>query len=92
MALVKPQFKSAAEFSTSTGVPVGTAIPQVIARHSHPKARPETPEKVSAPATGIDYTALIAAEHQAHLAAAHLSYADLAAGGAGHGHDGEAGA
>jgi putative transposase len=73
------------------GVPVGTAIPQVIARHSHPKARPETPEAPVA-ATGIDYTALIAAEHQAHLAASHLSYAGLAAGEAGHGHDGEAGA
>jgi putative transposase len=70
------------------GVPVGTAIPQVIARHSHPKARPETPDVAPAPTTGIDYTALIAAEHQAHLAGVHLSFADLAAGKSGHGHDG----
>jgi putative transposase len=73
------------------GVPVGTAIPQVIARHAHPKARPETPDAAPAPATGIDYTALIAAEHQAHLAAAHLSYAGLDAdpGTREHEHEGE---
>ena len=66
------------------GVPAGTAIPQVIARHSHPKARAEIPETAPAPVTGIDYTALIAAEHQAHLAASHLSYADLDRAGSEH--------
>ena len=58
------------------GVPVGTAIPHLISRHSHPKARPETSEPSPA-ATGIDYTALVAAAHDAELAAAHISYADL---------------
>ena len=36
------------------GRPAGQAIPHVIGRHAHPKARPEQPAP-PAPATGIDY-------------------------------------
>jgi putative transposase len=49
------------------GVPAGTAIPHRIGRHSHVKARPETP--LDPPTvTGIDYARLIAAAHHAELA------------------------
>ena len=44
------------------GSPYGTAVPRVIGRHSHPKAKPEEPG-TPPPATGIDYLAIIAAEH-----------------------------
>ena len=44
------------------GRPWGLARPQHIGRHSHPKAKPETPA-APAPGTGIDYLAIIAAEH-----------------------------
>ena len=46
------------------GKPHGLARPQQVRRHSHPKARPETPA-TPPPATGIDYLAIIAAEHAA---------------------------
>jgi len=46
------------------GKPFGLAIPQQIRRHSHPRAKPETPAGPP-PATGIDYLAIIDAEHQA---------------------------
>ena len=46
------------------GVLCGMAVPQHIRRHSHPKARPETPAGPP-PETGIDYLAVIAAEHNA---------------------------
>jgi putative transposase len=46
------------------GKPCGLATPQQIRRHAHPKARPETPAAAPQP-TGIDYLAIIAAEHQA---------------------------
>ena len=46
------------------GKPFGLAIPQQIRRHAHPKARPETPGQPPPP-TGIDYLAIIAAEHDA---------------------------
>ncbi len=48
-------------------VPAGTAIPHRIARHSHLKARPETPPQAPTP-TGIDYARLIDIAHQAELA------------------------
>jgi len=48
------------------GVPAGTAIPHRIGRHSHVKARPETPPEAPTP-TGIDYARLIADVHQAQL-------------------------
>lgn len=61
------------------GAAAGTAIPHVISRHSHPKARPEQPG-TPPPATGIDYTAMIAAAHDAALAGELVSYAGLGAG------------
>jgi putative transposase len=42
----------------------GYAVPHVITRHAHPKARPETPEPPPAPATGIAYLHLVADTHQ----------------------------
>ena len=45
------------------GKPYGLARPQHIGRHSHPKAKPETPA-APPPATGIDYLGIIAAEHE----------------------------
>jgi transposase InsO family protein len=45
------------------------AVPYLIGRHSHPKARPETPRQPPAP-THIDYLNLIAADHHAATAAA----------------------
>lgn len=51
------------------GASYGPAVPHVITRHAHPKARPETPEPVPAPATGIAYLQLVAANHHAQVAA-----------------------
>ncbi len=42
----------------------GTAVPHRITRHTHPKARPETPEPPPAPATGIAYLQLVTDAHQ----------------------------
>jgi hypothetical protein len=47
----------------------GTALPHHITRHAHPKARPETPEPAAAPATGIDYLAMVADTHHQRVAA-----------------------
>ena len=47
----------------------GPAVPHRINRHTHPKARPETPEPTPAPRTGIDYLALVTQEHQQRIAA-----------------------
>ena len=44
----------------------GKAIAFRIGRHSHPKARPEQPGTAPAP-TGIDYLALIGADHDTRL-------------------------
>ena len=53
----------------------GKAVPHVITRHTHPKARPETPELVPAPATGIAYLQLVAGDHHAQVAAdEHIGY------------------
>ena len=57
------------------GRPMGLALPQRIARHVHPKARPET-EPVAAPATGIDYLGLVEARHAEKLRR-RISYAAL---------------
>lgn len=46
------------------GKSFGTAVPHVITRHTHPKARPETPEPPPAPTTGIAYLQLVADAHQ----------------------------
>jgi putative transposase len=45
----------------------GKALPHKIARHTHPKAKPETPEPEPPAATGIDYLALTAAAHDEQL-------------------------
>ncbi|MGI8311804.1 Mu transposase C-terminal domain-containing protein [Saccharopolyspora hattusasensis] len=45
----------------------GLAVPHHIRRHAHPKARPEIPPEPPKP-TGIDYTRLVDATHQADLA------------------------
>ena len=62
------------------GQDAGTATPHHITRHAHPKARPEQPAP-PAPATGIDYMALIDATHDARLAGAAISFAGLADAG-----------
>ena len=59
------------------GAPAGSAVPHRIERHSHLKARPETPTE-PAPATGIDYARLLEASHHAQLAG-RVNYAALAA-------------
>jgi putative transposase len=48
------------------GAPMGLAIPHRIGRHSHPKARPETPHETPKP-TGIDYAQLIDTAHTQQL-------------------------
>jgi putative transposase len=47
----------------------GPAVPHRITRHTHPKARPETPDEAPAPATGIAYLQLVADAHQQQVAA-----------------------
>jgi len=58
------------------GRPAGQAIPHVIGRHAHPKARPEQPALPPAP-TGIDYIGLVDAAHDAELAGDAISFAGL---------------
>jgi putative transposase len=58
------------------GRPAGQAIPHVIGRHAHPKARPEQPAP-PAPASGIDYMGLIDAAHDTGLAGGAISFAGL---------------
>jgi putative transposase len=48
------------------GTPLGLAIPHRIGRHTHPKARPETPTPPPAP-TGINYLRLVDQAHQQQL-------------------------
>jgi putative transposase len=62
------------------GVPMGLAIPHRIGRHSHPKAKPETPAAPPKP-TGIDYAKLIEIAHAAELARG-VNYAALSGAGA----------
>jgi len=50
------------------GTEMGTAIPHVIGRHSHPQASPAAP--APAQPTGIDYLRMIAGQHRAGQAAA----------------------
>ena len=47
----------------------GRAVPHIITRHTHPKARPETPEPPPPTPTGIDYLALTAATHHEQIRA-----------------------
>jgi putative transposase len=59
------------------GRDAGTATPHHITRHAHPKARPETPGSGGTPrATGIDYLALLDAQHTAQVAG-RVNYAAL---------------
>ncbi|PZS26195.1 MAG: transposase [Pseudonocardiales bacterium] len=46
----------------------GHAVPYRITRHTHPKARPETPEPTPAPTTGIAYLQLVADAHHQQVA------------------------
>ncbi|MGH9057982.1 MAG: DDE-type integrase/transposase/recombinase [Acidimicrobiales bacterium] len=57
------------------GRPMGKAIPRRITRHTHPKARPETPPPPRA--SGIDYLGLVAARVAAETAR-RIAYADMA--------------
>jgi putative transposase len=67
------------------GKDAGTALPHHITRHAHPRARPEEPGSGDdAPrATGIDYLALLDAQHDRQLAG-RVSYAALDGGDARH--------
>jgi putative transposase len=73
------------------GRKVGSAVPQVIGRHAHPKAPPdEDPEPVTW--TGIDYLGLVAAAGQAAAGGQRLRLSNIADGdgtrhGTGAGHD-----
>lgn len=58
------------------GVDAGTATPFQLARHSHPKARPETPAEDPPPHSGIDYLALLDELH-GRVTAAKVNYAAL---------------
>jgi hypothetical protein len=53
------------------GVSHGRAVPHIITRHTHPKAREETPEPAPPAATGIDYLALTAAAHHEQIRTDH---------------------
>jgi putative transposase len=57
------------------GRPAGLAVPHVITRHSHPKARPELPVEPPT-STGIDYLRLVADGDHTHVGAA-VNYAAL---------------
>ncbi|MGV1050424.1 MAG: DDE-type integrase/transposase/recombinase, partial [Solirubrobacterales bacterium] len=57
------------------GRPMGLAVPHRIGRHVHPDAHADA---AAAPATGIDYLALVAAQHRTQLAQ-RISYTDLSA-------------
>ncbi len=61
------------------GAPTGLAIPHHIGRHSHPKAKPETPMAPAKP-SGIDYAQLIETAHAAELAHG-VNYAALSGNG-----------
>jgi putative transposase len=67
------------------GKDAGTALPHHITRHAHPRARPEEPGSGDdAPrATGVDYLALLDAQHDRQLAG-RVNYAALDDGGARH--------
>jgi putative transposase len=60
--------------------PMGTAVPHRIGRHVHPDAHPET-APAPAPAIGIDYLALVAAQHRQQVAQ-RINYHELPDGDA----------
>lgn len=45
----------------------GKALPHIISRHTHPKAKPETTEPQPSGVTGIDYLSLTAAAHHKQI-------------------------
>src|SRR6266702_2465762 len=61
------------------GKPYGLARPQQIRRHSHPRAKPETPA-APPPPTGIDYLGIIAAAHEQAARRHRIRYDALAEG------------
>jgi putative transposase len=66
------------------GRKVGTAVPQVIGRHAHPKAPPDEDDPAPAELTGIDYLQLVADADAAALAG-QLRLSALDEGGPGRG-------
>ncbi|MFD9270688.1 hypothetical protein ACFWB1_21445 [Streptomyces goshikiensis] len=52
----------------NNGQDAGTALPFQMSRHSHPKARPETPVEEPRQTTGIDCLGLIDTAHRSELA------------------------
>jgi putative transposase len=70
-------FDLATVFVRVDGTDAGTALPHQITRHAHPKARPETPTEPARPTTGIDYLALLDADHS-HTLADKVNYTALA--------------
>jgi hypothetical protein len=65
-------------------------LPHNITRHVHPKARAETPEPPTPPATGIDYLALTARTHHEQVRAdRRIGYDALFGETAGNGDDGQ---
>jgi putative transposase len=61
------------------GRPMGMAIGHRVGRHTHPKARPEPDTPPPAPATGIDYLAMIDTAGT-ELTAARINYMAIADG------------
>ena len=49
------------------GTSYGPAVPHMITRHTHPKARPEILDPPPATPSGIDYLALTAAAHHQQI-------------------------
>jgi putative transposase len=59
------------------GRKAGTAVPQVIGRHAHPKAPPDEDDPQPAELTGIDYLKLVSdADHAALAGQLRLSALD----------------
>src|SRR6266568_4908717 len=81
--LVFDPFDLTVLFVRRDGKDAGTATPHHLTRHSHPKARPEEPGSGDAAprATGIDYLALLDAQHDRQLAG-RVNYAALGSGDA----------
>jgi putative transposase len=61
------------------GVAAGYALPHRITRHSHVKARPETPPEPPPTTTGINYALLVETAHHSELAHG-VNYAALTTG------------
>ncbi|WP_326790576.1 DDE-type integrase/transposase/recombinase [Streptomyces sp. NBC_00151] len=59
----------------TSGKSAGKAVPHRVGRHTHPKARPETPPE-SAPPTGIDYLKILDETHKANTAKG-INYSSL---------------